>query len=230
MTDTNTSAEATSQSTRNKKGVMPRKEKDLYGVATFVSGKWESTPALTLIWTDSKAFKDCIAEFGMSLSSKDGDGGERAPVTQNLKSLDKDIDKDIKHLKGYLAEKYDAKEALAYYAKFGIVKVSSAHKLPVDRNKRMAALDLLCNAVAAEGFADKKYGKAHWEAIRTQYQELYKGASELDGKISAEVATKQMCILQIRKTLNSIIKLLQANYPDNPAAKLREWGFQKEKY
>jgi hypothetical protein len=230
MAETNTSAEATSKSTHTKKGTLPRKEKDLYGVSTFVSEKWESTPALTLIWTDSKAFKDCIAEFGMSLSGKDGGGGERAPVTQNLKNLDKGIDTDLKHLKGYLSEKYGAKEALAYYAKFGIVKSDNKYVLPKDRNKRMAALDLLCNAVVAEGFADKKYGKAHWDAIRTQYQELHKGASVLDGKISTEVATKQMCILQIRKTLNSIIKLLQANYPDNPAAKLREWGFQKEKY
>jgi hypothetical protein len=36
--------------------------------------------------------------------------------------------------------------------------------------------------------------------------------------------------VQVRKTLNALVLLIKANYPDTSAAELRQWGFKKEKY
>ena len=44
------------------------------------------------------------------------------------------------------------------------------------------------------------------------------------------VGVKNLRKATLRKALNALIRMLQANYPDDYKHRIREWGFQKEKY
>jgi hypothetical protein len=75
-----------------------------------------------------------------------------------------------------------------------------------------------------------KYGYDYWNDIHIRYAQAKEEAQAVDGIVSQHVAAKAKHIERIRETLNALILLLKANYPDGSREELRRWGFQKEKY
>ncbi len=226
--ETNPNAASTGKA--KKQSTIPKKDNDLHAVALAVGRNWEKAQGLTLAWMPLGDFKACVEEYGGALSTKNETGGQRSPVTLQLKTADRDIDSALKHLKGYLAEKYGEEGAKAYYAKFGIVHYKYGYILPKERMNRLQALKMVVPALKAEGLEGKKYGAQYWEPLVAAYQRQMDETMALDGAIAKEVGHKEHCKQRIRLALNCIVLLLKANYPDSYASVLREWGFQKEKY
>ncbi len=46
----------------------------------------------------------------------------------------------------------------------------------------------------------------------------------------ATLAERRSTRIEIKKTLNALIYLVKANYPDNYHTELKQWGFQKDRY
>jgi len=72
------------------------------------------------------------------------------------------------------------------------------------------------------------YGLDYWTALADEYETLITSSKESAGNISIKASDKNILKTELRKTLNALILLIKANFPDNYAAVLRQWGFLKE--
>lgn len=213
-----------------KKATLPRNETTLKEVAHHVVQKWEANPDLVLHWTTFDAFKAYVSAFQAAYSSSKANESERDPITMQLDQLDQKIDQNAGELKVYLQDKYGKKTAPAYYSAFGFEYAKNAWLLPRERSKRTDALNQIVQAIQREGFSQKTFGLDFWNSINAQYGTLVLQAATKDGSLSSLVAQKKQLRESVIKHLNALIHLIKANYPDDAAAHLRDWGFQKEKY
>ena len=211
-------------------GNNPDKDADLVGLTRMVEPVWRANPQIALLYTDVDKYKISITAFSSTLNERQSTGGDRKEKTLKLKALDVSINKGIAAIKGYLVYKYEKDNAASYYPQFGIERVGSIYILPLDRNKRQAALPIILSAVTTHGFTSEKYGTAFWQATRDSYDTLLKEASAVDGTVAKKVSDKNELRKIIVKTHNSLIYSIKANYPDTYKNVIREWGFQKEKY
>jgi hypothetical protein len=170
-----------------------------------------------------------VTQYNSTLESKKTTAGKQSPLTGDLHEADKQIDKGIKQVKGYLKEKYEER-AEDYYASFGIVFKHKGYKFPRDREQRLAGLKMIVEAIEKEGFADKKYGKEFWNELYSRYDVKLETSSQTTGAVSNKVSGKNLLKEQLAEVLNSLIYLLRGNYRKQFKAMLREWGFQKERY
>jgi hypothetical protein len=227
---TNPTTPTTPKPETAKTGTVPRSDVDLGNVAADVSNKWNSTPGIILLWTGPPIFAVKVTQYNTTLGERKSTGGGRKSITAQLKIGDKEIDTRTENVKGYLEEKYGKALAPSYYPAFGIVKEGDRYKLPLDRNNRLQALDLMVAAITNEGFAGNTYGDIYWQNIRTQYNALLTQAETTDSTVSGKVGTKNQLKKEIKKVLNALVLTIKANYPDTWKTELRVWGFQKEKY
>lgn len=213
----------------NKTSPLPTKDNDFGNLCTAVSDKWESIPALTLLFITQPQFKTKALLFNTTLASRQQAGGDRSPITVQLDNNDAVIDKGISGIKTYLKDKYEG-DATSYYSQFGIEKKGAAYKFPIDRNKRKDLLDIIIAAIASEGFGAKKYGTAFWTQMKTDYTTQLKKANTTDSKVSSSVGSKNTLKDELTEALESVIHLIKANYPKTWEAELRNWGFLKGNY
>lgn len=213
-----------------KKRLLPGADIEVLVLAENVLPFWANS-GLTLQWKALTAFQQEVNELKTILEERYAEGGMRQPITQQLVELDQEMDKRLKNVKNYILEAYEEEDlAKSYYAAFGIVRIGSNYKLPFDRDKRLVSLKMLIQELEAQGFADYKFGKAYWEGIYTKYQQLHQLAIQTDGGISEKVQRKNILLKTVKDTLQSLVYLIKANYPDRVNGVLREWGFQKERY
>jgi hypothetical protein len=85
-------------------------------------------------------------------------------------------------------------------------------------------------ALKAKNWKDKKYGVDFWTPLIEEYNTLYSATNSTTGTISKVVQDKNDCRKKIQNTLNGLVLVIKANYPDTYTGELRNWGFQKEKY
>lgn len=230
----------TTESTSNKsaKAIAPKKtalipqaDLNLKDVSKEMCTKWADHPQLILIWTNQPEFVSIISHFETSLSIKKSMSGSRSPITKQMEDLDKEIDDSIEFIKDYLAEKYKGKKnAIPYYVHFGIIKTSNKYTLSTDHSGRKESLSQMVTAITTYGFENKDHGLAYWTDIKSRFDTLYDSAYSTDEAVADHTGKKNTYKKTIKKTLNAIIHLIKANYPDTYKAELRNWGFQKEKY
>lgn len=209
---------------------VPRSDVDLGNVAADVSNKWMATPGIMLLWKNSLVFSAEVTQYNTTLGERKSTGGGRKSITAQLKLADKEIDTRTENVKGYLEEKYGKALTPSYYPAFGIAKEGQRYKLPLDRNARLLALDLMVAAINTEGFSGNTYGDAFWQNVRSNYTTLLTQAETTDSSVSGKVGTKNQLKKEIKKVLNALVLSIKANYPDTWKQELRVWGFQKEKY
>ncbi len=214
---------------RQYKRRIPAKDNDFGQLCSQVNEQWKLIPAFILLYITQKEFEAKVAEFNGTLDSKQKTAGNRSPLTSQLAGADADIDNGLSQVKGYLKEKYE-KKAPAYYASFGIERIGNSYRFPADRNKRKNLLKLVIAGIDAEGFAGKKYGAAYWSRLSTNYSALLQQATQTDGQVSSKVGDKNQLKQELTTVINSLIGLIEANYPHTFEGELRKWGFQKEKY
>ena len=214
---------------RKSGGNIPRKDADLIAVCASVYKAWKASPAITLAWTTPAEFETCLTQLESSYAQAKSSKGERSPVTQELAQLDKEIDESIAEVKNRLKSEF-RKNAESYYPQLGIERAGAGWKLPSDRDKRVKALDQVLTGVAATGLDKTKVGTAYWTGVRDRYKTLKEQAKDKDSTTTRSVADKTQMTKLLKKTLNSLVRLITAQNPDNYRNELRAWGFQREKY
>lgn len=215
--------------TARRRGLVPLSDLDLRDVAMRVAANWKSSD-LKLTWMTCEQFEQHAVDYAVLMDERLALGAGRKPLTEELAQLDKEINSRIANVKHYLADVYPRQKALSFYPEFGIVRVGKAYQLPIDRNERATALERLAAALAKHNLHNQRYGQAYWKNIAGRYQSLMNQAGNTDSKVSERVKDKNHLKHEIKKVLQALILLVQANYPDNWRHVLRQWGYQKEKY
>ena len=214
----------------NSTGNVPAADIDFGKVALDVAAKWTISPNIVLAWTTALEFSTQATSYNTELAKRMAMGGNRPQITQGLKQLDTAIDDTLSYVKGYIVDKFKKEAATSVYPAFGIIHDKDKYVFPRDRNKRSAALELMIEGIAFNGFGNNEYGTTFWTDLKTKYDNLLNQAGSLDGTISAKVSSKNTLKSSLKKTINNLILVIKANYPESYKAELRVWGFQKEKY
>jgi hypothetical protein len=209
---------------------IPQADLDFRDASITINNSWHQNSQITLIWINQSDLETLVTNFSTTLMLRKSSGGERPEFTKKLELIDKDIDRDIENVKRYLEEKYGKDSASSYYSQFGIVKEHKIYKLPIDHDDRKAALELLIPALTTHGFQNNTFGLTYWTGVKTKFNDYLAKTVDIDGIVSNKVGDKNLLKKQINKVLNSLIKVIMGNYPDDYKNVLRNWGFQKEKY
>jgi hypothetical protein len=222
----------------NPKKIIPPSDASLYDVGKSVEAQWAAVPALTLLWTTPAAFSKSLADFGTSYLEKRRIAADRSPGVQRLIELDDVAEDALPFLTGYIDEEAGSKKAgRASYTAHGLEKKGERFRWPIDRQKRVEAVEMLLVKLRTGGeggkplpYADRKFGEAFWDNWLKEYQPLVEKSGNDAGTVSHKVSKKDEAKQAVVKTLRAIIYLLKANYPDTFEAELRVWGFRKESY
>ena len=209
---------------------LPAKDLEIGAVATLASAKWTANVWLTLLWITAAEFTTLAAHFNEILRSRNQSGGTKKGVVQSVKLLNVEINEAVVYVKGYILEKFKKDRATSMYASFGIVHKNEKYMLPQDIDGRKEALATLLEAISANDFDSREYGRDYWREIKGRFDELAQQATALSGTISEKVGDNSQLRKEIQLALNSLIKAIQANYPHTWKEELRAWGFQKERY
>ncbi len=217
---------------KSSKGNVPASQVDLAEVGVNVINYWATVPALTLLYITQPNAKIKAVDFQTKIQNLLQNKWSRSPVTSELQIADKLANKAVGKVKKYIGAKYDDDDdtAVSHYPEFGIEKVGSAYKLPVDRQSRKVALQLMVDACTAAGFMTQTYGASFWGTFKANYETLLTSAGSIDGTTSSGVGSKNVMMKELKTILNSLIFIIKGNYPDTYKGELRSWGFQKEKY
>ena len=211
-------------------GNVPVADVDFGTLVQNVSTKWTANVWLTLQWLTPVKFAANAAAYNATLTARQQTGSTRSQTTNALKILDKNIEEAVVYVKGYILETYKKESSKSYYPAFGIAHIGGRYTLPKDQNSRSAALKLMIDAIATNGFGTKEFGTTFWTTTKTQYDVLRAAATTTDSQVSSKVGNKNILKADLKKSLNAIVSVIKANYPDNYKQELRNWGFQKEKY
>ncbi|GAA4036427.1 hypothetical protein GCM10022409_21670 [Hymenobacter glaciei] len=216
----------------NKVAGLPKSQLALATLGVAAAKAWQTSELPALLFVTKAAFSTQAAAYAASLGTADAVGDGTSPQSSRLKTLDKLITKNLKFVKGYLAEDHDEDGGEAYYAEFGIVREGKNFRLPTARTARAGALGKLVAALTAHQYDKKKFGSAFWQPIATEYAQLAKGSGELRGAASEAVGQKNTLEAPLRVVLGALVLSIRANYPDEDTQRgvLRAFGFQKEVY
>lgn len=243
MAKRNVGATSEDEKVVKKTKTLPFKDAEIRDLAITIIPHWRGS-GLNLLWISVADFEVKAQEFATELKTRTDEGGSRSPLVKRLKDLDKKINAHISYIKTYLVAQYGKENASSYYVQFGLERKRSSYtnnsngteqsktsyQLPTDRNLRLTALQQTVQAMQQHGFTSQTYGYTFWNDIYTEYEQLTRGIVDSASAISSAVSNKNRCREMIVKTLNALLSLLKANYPDDYKAMYRTWGFQKEKY
>lgn len=209
---------------------IPITDVDFMDVAKTVAASWLANPAIVLLWKKSDDFSRQVQAYADTLGLRTDTGSKRPGLTLTLQQLDNQINDAVKEVKVYIAKKFKKANALAQYARYGIVKINEGYKMAKDRNQRKAALELMVKAIAEDGFGDEEYGINFWKAVQADYATALEQAGTTAGNVSEKVATKNVQKRAIKKALVALLYVLKGNYPDTYREMYRKWGWKKENY
>jgi hypothetical protein len=195
-----------------------------------VAAHWAKNPQIVLPWTNPEKLLEASNIFGTSFAERKSIKGSQRTITQAIKTMNLEIDHSAFQVKNYLGETYGKTEAIAYYESMGIENRGGKYRLPIDSEARLYSLKQLLRGVEEHGLSDRKFGKAYWTEMLDRFTELKRQAENADRTTSEQVSIKTEQRKYIYKTLNSLIHMIKAYYPDNWKEELRIWGFLKEKY
>lgn len=221
---------ATTPTKKSKKDYTPNADADFLTVSKKVNETWLANPAITLIWIKQPAFAAMVADYDTQLGTRLSDGSFRPGYTQTRKQIDQQMDDAVTEVKVYIEKKYKKANAVAQYARYGIVHSSDGYQLPKDKDNRLLSLPLMIAAIAADGFGAEEYGTAFWTNIKASYETAVQNAGNTDGAVSKAVGNKNLQKKNISKVMSALRYVLRGNYPDTYKAVYREWGWQKEDY
>ncbi len=213
-----------------KTDIVPAADIDLGAVVTSVGAKWLANPWLTLLWLTVAKFVADAANYNAILEQRLNKGAARPQVGRALQNLEKQMDGVIAYVKGYILDRYKKGNEKSYYPSFGFVHQTDHWEFPTDRNRRVASLKLMVEAIRANGFEEEEYGTEYWSRMLSDYETLVNQSNIVDGEISVKVGDKNVLKKDLKKGLRALVGVIKSNYPDTYKQELRDWGFQKEKY
>ncbi|MDR2469076.1 MAG: hypothetical protein LBD27_01165 [Tannerella sp.] len=216
---------------KTKKRTIPNAEADFIVLGKNIAQAWKKYPELTLRWTKPQQFEEAVNALELSFDAGQTVKGERSIVTATLQEINRTINRDLAYVKSYLADEYSKKNAIAYYAQYGIIKLKGGkYGLPNDNDKRLFALQQLVASVNGSPLHNRRYGYTYWSDLLTRFEAVKSQAVNDDSAVSQHINDKQEQKTYIRQTLNALLLLIRANWPQQWREEMRIWGFQKEKY
>ncbi|GAA4054041.1 hypothetical protein GCM10022409_46400 [Hymenobacter glaciei] len=231
---TTVAAKPKPRTTRN----IPESDKAFSEAFDLAVAEWGQRPQLTLEWTTQPQALALGTQLRESLRTASAADDAITPQTKRLAELDRMIDGSketgkLKYVKKALALQYDDEnDGLPYYGEFGIEKVGSTYTLPRDRAERAEALLKLVKALGLpkHHMADGKYGKAFWQKISDEYNELQPKAAQATGARATEVGGKNQYRDGAQAIFVALLLLVEANYPTTFKAERRKFGVLKESF
>lgn len=209
--------------------LLPRGDRQLAALSVAVGKYWLAQPWLTLRYVTAAEFQPKTVAYEAAVGSRALAGSTRPIEADELLTLDHTIDTTLYRIKNRLTDKYDKKTAVSHYPTVGISKYQGDYVLAGDRPARAAALNLLLAGLLTEKIGDGPYGTAFWTPIAKRYNVLVGHLTETDGTISKAVAAKDTQRAYVSTVLSSLIKAIDANFPNEAEykAELRAAGFQR---
>jgi len=210
-------------------GSLPNRATDLIALARRVLAIWD-VDNIRLIWTDKGTFEVQIDEYDTYLTSGKSAGASRREITKELRLLNQRVNVAVSDLKRLLVNKYksDYKSYLEYV---GIKVMNGRYTFPTNQQDRRKALEMICTFVANNpAITTPELNLSHWQEMLADFSRYIDSAVNTDNTVTDSSIKKGQHKEAIIKTLNSVINILKANYPDNYIQEIRKRGFHKEKY
>jgi hypothetical protein len=209
---------------------VPTKDADIKSVGTLVAAAWLANPGITLVWKTQAQFAADVASFTTALAHRQTAGGTRPQQTQALDNIDIQIEDAVPFVKSYINEKYGPANGPSYYAQFGMVHRHGHYELPTDHQQRSNALQMMIDAIHADGFDLKTYGATFWTGIKSSFDTALGATVTTDNTVSSNVSQLVVLRTSLRRVMHALLLVLEGNYPDTFDQVRRTWGFQVEDY
>lgn len=209
--------------------MLPDAQHELADVAVEVAGNY-STFYLELDWVSKTRFTQMVTDFSNDVNTSKHVRSVREPITLEIRTLMKEMDTNLAYLKNAMSLKFGSTGRKAHYHEFGLELYSKSWKLTPDYNKRVRSLEYLLQGLVDHNIGNFDYGTAYWQDMYNRFKTAYDLSQNSDAIRSVTVVSKNLLGEEIREVLNALIHLVKAAYPKTYKARLREWGFRKEKY
>lgn len=215
------SSQPTPNENPRRKNLIPTQEDKLSSLAQRVAVAWKDSP-LTLLWKTAADLEKEVLAYETLLQQKAMATGNRRPITQTLQEQEAELKEATTELKAFLQYTKKTKQAKAYFEMFGLTKEGT---LPTNQKKRVQSLHLLIDSLSKEATEPHTYGKAFWQSALQRYKTKLEEADTADKTINEHVQEKKVLNKEITRVLRSLVKLIEANYPDHHKDMLQKWGF-----
>jgi hypothetical protein len=221
----------TTEKKPKKKTTIPQSQFDLLNTAQNILEKWRATPQITLMWITVNDFEELVNQLGVLVEERTNAASKRPSLTQTLGDLDTAINKAVEQVKIAIYNRFGKDKAKAYFAEFGISKVSNnSFKIPNDRNERLNALPLLAGACANYQIETIDYKKSFFSNIVSQYKDALAQSQASVSVVTTKVGNKNESMQKVKEVMQALVLIIKGNYPKTYQNELRAWGFQKERY
>lgn len=220
---------ANESATPKKVSTLPKSQAELLAVAIRALQNWNEVK-FPIQWIKKNDFANLLIEFEASFTSGKTASATRLQVTSELRTANKNIDKGISDLKRLMVNKY-GRDYKSYLQHVGIKVVNGRFVFPKNQQERKHALEMVCRYVENNpSLTSAELTLAHWQNMLAEYVRCLNLAVESDNTVTDSSMKKGQYKETIVKTLNSLILLIKANFPDTYTQEIRLWGFHKEKY
>ena len=219
------------------KGFLPKAQLDLVtlgvNAATRYAADATAIPGFGLIWTKQADFTALTAAAFAKVAEAGTTQNNRTPNADVIDALDEEINQRLPNVRTYLNNAYEDTDAAivrGYLGQLGFVLQHGSYQFPKGQQERLTALTTLLGGLVTHGLGARKYGTAYWTALRDKYKQALQAAGSGAGSTSTVVDQKNELLDQLREVLTALHYLLRAQYPKGWKAKLRAYGYQKERY
>jgi hypothetical protein len=219
------------------KNFLPQGQIDLATLGVNAAAKYAAevtaTPAFGLIWTKPADFTALAVAAQAKVAEAGTTQANRTPNADVIDGLDEQINQRLPNLRTYLSNAYeDTDPAIVrgYLGQLGFVLQHGSYLFPKGQQERLTALNTLLSGLTTHGLGTRKYGLTFWTGLRDKYKLALQAAGTGAGTASTVVDQKNELLDQLREVLTALYYLLRAQYPKGWKAKLRAYGYQKERY
>jgi len=179
--------------------------------------------------TSNDEIETSVNDLEQTYLDRKNKGAKKSPNSSEISTIKKQQNFGASKLKFKLKIDNNASDAIMKYAEFGFEKTDQGYLLPNKPPERLLAIERLIPALTVHGLEDFEYGKTFWTNTHDDLSKALSNTRSNDGDISQSVSKIKTLAAKHKKLLNCGTKLIAAHYPDDTAAQLRNFGFQKEK-
>ena len=219
------------------KNFLPQSQLDLATLGVNAAARYAAdvaaTPGFGLIWQKAVDFSALAAAAQTKVAEAGTTQNNRTPNADVIDALDEEINQRLPNVRTYLNNAYEDTDAAivrGYLGQLGFVLQHGSYQFPKGQQERLTALTTLLGGLVTHGLGARKYGTAYWTALRDKYKQALQAAGSGAGSTSTVVDQKNELLDQLREVLTALHYLLRAQYPKGWKAKLRAYGYQKERY
>ncbi len=226
---TDTTTETDKPTTKRTTAWLPNTDVELLSLSKNVFANCAEMYFPTVFCT--KAQLNVLNEgYTQALGQKQYSNTRKPRTGGDASVLEREMNVNLERVKEYLNEEFGARRAPEHFGAFGIEYINRTYKFPRNREGILNSLRLMTSAIVEYGFSDRKYGAVYWTGMLSSYQSVVAETYTTSSDITESTLSKNHYKTSVRRALRSVVKVVEANHPDDYASQLRIMGFQKEKY